>query len=357
MGQAVKMERIAVAMSGGVDSSVAAAMLVDQGCEVIGITMKVSSYGSEASIEDAKRVASKLGIAHYVVDLCNIFNKHVIKSFIEEYRHGRTPNPCVICNRLIKFGELLKRAQSFGAQRIATGHYARLGYDEASGRRLLLRGKDKSKDQSYVLYRLTQEQLERAIFPLGDATKAKTRQLAAELGLDIAEKQDSQEICFAPNQDYPAFLEAAAPELVKPGQIVTTDGKVLGEHRGIAFYTVGQRKRLGISVGRPMYVVRIDAKTNTVVVGDDTDLYGTKVIIKDINLISIEDIASDLAVTAKIRYNTKDSAAVVRASFKNMAEVCFEQPQRAITPGQSVVMYQKDVVVGGGTICEMRSVE
>ncbi|MEN6372800.1 MAG: tRNA 2-thiouridine(34) synthase MnmA [Armatimonadota bacterium] len=355
--------RVAIAMSGGVDSSVAAALLVEQGYEVIGVTMCLLKGNLERStgacctpesVEDARRVAAKLGISHYVIPMQEQFDKFVINNFIEEYKRGHTPNPCIRCNRFLKFDVLIDWAKSVGADRIATGHYAGVRYDEELGRWLLLRGKDRSKDQAYALYALTQPQLERVLFPLGGMKKADTRKYAAELGLRVADKPDSQEICFVPGRDYPAFLRTVAPELVQPGPVVDMDGKVLGQHQGIAFYTVGQRKRLGISSHEPRYVVRVDSNTNTVVVGANEDLFAGTLIAKDLNLISIESLPATLAVTAKIRYNTKDSPAVVRGLFKNMAEVVFEQPQRAVTPGQAVVMYQGEIVVGGGTIADER---
>lgn len=353
--------RVAVAMSGGVDSSLAAALLVEQGYEVIGVTMCLLKGDIERSsgacctpesVEDARRVAANLGISHIVIPMQEHFERFVIENFVEEYKRGHTPNPCIRCNRFLKFDVLLDWAKSVGADRIATGHYSRVRFDEERGRWLLLRGKDRKKDQSYALYALTQPQLERTLFPLGKMTKEETRAKAAELGLRVADKPDSQEICFVPGRNYPAFLKAVAPELVQPGKIVDMSGKVLGEHQGIAFYTIGQRKRLGISSPEPKYVVRIDSKTNTVVVGSNEDLFGKTVFAKDINLISMETLPGSLAVTAKIRYNTRDSAAVVRELFNNMAEVVFEQPQRAITPGQALVMYQGEEVVGGGIIAD-----
>jgi tRNA-specific 2-thiouridylase len=263
----------------------------------------------------------------------------------------------VRCNRFIKFDALLDWARSAGAERIATGHYARTKQDTQSGRWLLERGRDKTKDQSYALYALTQSQLKHILFPTGELTKSETRQRAAELGLAVAGKRESQEICFVQGRNYTAYLEAAAPELVCPGPIVDIDGNVLGEHRGIAFYTIGQRKRLGVYAAQPLYVLKVDAETNTVVVGEGKYLYGTKLIAKNINLISLEKLPDGLAVTAKVRYNTRDSAAVVRALSADLIEVEFNEPQRAITPGQAVVLYQGDVVVGGGTIADAREAE
>jgi tRNA-specific 2-thiouridylase len=358
--------RVVIAMSGGVDSSVAAALLVEQGYEVIGVTMCLLRGSFERSetqccsvetIEDARRVAAKLGIRHIVLPMQEAFQQHVIDDFVEEYRRGRTPNPCIRCNRFLKFDALLEWAQTIGADRIATGHYAGIRYDEDRSRWLLIRGEDRSKDQSYALYALTQRQLERTIFPVGQITKQETRQRAADLGLAVADKPDSQEICFVPYRNHSAFLEAAAPNLVNPGPIIDTSGNVIGQHKGIAFYTVGQRKHLGIAVGKPVYVIRVDKGTNTVIVGDNQELYQNRLIADDLNLISIEQLPDTLAVTAKIRYNTRDSAAVVSSMPCGKAEVVFETPQRAITPGQAVVFYQGDIVVGGGTIADVQEVK
>ncbi len=349
-------------MSGGVDSSVAAAMLLEQGFEVVGVTMHLfgeamdrleGSCGSFEAIEDAQRVAHELGIAHYALPMQEVFKKSVIDDFIDEYKQGHTPNPCIRCNRLIKFGALLDWAKTVGADRIATGHYARVQKDSETGRCLLLRSADRSRDQSYALYSLSQEQLSRTLFPLGEiCDKAATRGYAEKLGLTIADKPDSQEICFVADNDYRAFLRLTAPELVERGSIVDTTGRVLGQHDGIAFFTVGQRKHLGIAVGKPQYVIKVDKRTNTVVVGDDSEVYKDRLIAKNIKLISVGEIDAELVVTAKIRYNTNDSAAIVRPLFKDVAEVVFEQPQRAITPGQAVVFYDEEILIGGGTIAD-----
>lgn len=353
-------------MSGGVDSSVAAALLVEQGYEVIGVTMCLLKSLKERSesgccsieaVEDARRVADKLNIKHVVLPMQDLFQKYVIDNFIEEYRQGRTPNPCIRCNQFLKFDALLQHALSFDAQWIATGHYSRIKQDDETGRWLLMRGLDRTKDQSYALYSLTQDQLSHILFPLGEITKKETRERAEALGLSVAKKPESQEICFVPYRDYPSYIKRVAPDMVKPGPIVDTSGKVLGEHNGIAFYTIGQRKHLGIAVGEPRYVVNIDKYTNRVVVGTNEDLMKIRVVAKNLNMISVPELASDLAVTAKIRYNSKDSAAIVRPMFKNVAEVVFNQPVRAVTPGQSIVFYQEEVVVGGGIILEEREAE
>lgn len=358
--------RVVIAMSGGVDSSVAAALLVEQGYEVIGVTMCLLRGAKERSesqccsleaVDDARRVADKLNIRHVVLPMQDEFQQYVIDNFIDEYRHGRTPNPCIRCNQYLKFDALLRHTLSFDAKWIATGHYAKIRYDENARRWMLLRGLDRTKDQSYALYSLTQDQLSHILFPLGEITKKETRERAAELGLAVADKKESQEICFVPYRDYPSYIERVAPDMVKPGPIIDTDGRVLGLHKGIAFYTIGQRKRLGIATGVPKYVVSVDKDNNTVVVGGNEDLMKTRVVAKDLNLISILDIPNSLAVTAKIRYNTKDSEAIIRPMFNNMAEVVFERPVRAVTPGQSVVFYQGEIVVGGGIIVDERESE
>jgi tRNA-specific 2-thiouridylase len=349
-------------MSGGVDSSVAAALLVEQGYEVIGVTMQIwpaensieadfsRACCSLTAVEDARRVAARLGIAHYVVNFRDVFEETVIHNFIEEYRRGRTPNPCVRCNRFVKFEALLNRARGMGAEFVATGHYAQIVFDSERDRWLLKRGVDRSKDQSYALYGMSQFQLAHTFMPLGEMEKDQTRRLASDLGLAVANKPDSQEICFVENRDYASFLKAAAPEIAKPGPILDTSGNVVGEHEGIAFYTVGQRKRIQIRKPGPWYVVRIDPSQNAVVIGRDADMFASSLIADDLNLISIEKLKEQIAISAKIRYNTKDSSALLAPCNGDKAEVIFDTPQRAITPGQAVVFYQDDTVLGGGTI-------
>jgi len=355
-------QKVVVAMSGGVDSSVAAAILTEQGYDVIGVTMQIwpsatppeESFSrtccSLSAVEDARRVAAKLGIPHYVMNFKDVFEKTVIDNFIEEYRRGRTPNPCVRCNRFVKFEALLERARGLGADFVATGHYARIAYDETRRRWLLRRGVDRSKDQSYALYSMTQEQLAHTLMPLGSMAKDETRRLAADLGLAVADKPDSQEICFVENRDYPGFLKSVAPEIARPGPILDTAGNVIGEHKGIAFYTIGQRRRLGVAAGEPRYVVRIDAGRNAIVIGRDEDLYASELVAGDVNLISPHILDKPIAVTAKVRYNMKDSPALLAVPVDGQAHVRFEKPQRAIAPGQAVVIYQGEDVVGGGTI-------
>ena len=355
-------QKVVVAMSGGVDSSVAAAMLVEDGYDVIGITMRTWPCGagveeafsrtccSVQAAEDAGRVAAHLGIPHYVLDFKDVFKKTVIDNFIEEYRRGRTPNPCIRCNRFVKFDALLSKARTFGAEYVATGHYARIVYDEVSRRWLLKRGIDGSKDQSYALYSMTQDQLAHTLMPLRNSVKDETRRLAAKLGLAVATKPESQEICFVENRDYPGFIKRNAPEAAVPGPILDTSGREIGRHEGIAFYTIGQRKRIGIAAREPLYVTAIDPARNAIVVGKNEDLLASELAAEDMTYISMETIEEPIAVTAKVRYNMKDAPALLTPMAGEQAHVRFETPQRAITPGQAVVCYQGEDVVGGGTI-------
>jgi len=357
-------KRVVVAMSGGVDSSVTAWLLKDEGYEVIGITMQVwpsNRLAEEAerfggccglsAAEDAKRVANRLGIPHYVVNFKEIFAKKVIANFCEEYGEGRTPNPCIRCNRYIKFDALLKKAKELDADYIATGHYARIEYDSARKRYLLKRGVDQKKDQSYVLYVMTQGHLEHTLMPLSSYTKANVRKIARELKLPVAEKKESQEICFIPDNDYGGFLKEYVPEAIKPGPIVNKEGRVLGGHRGIIFYTVGQRKGLGISAKEPLYVIAIDKERNALIVGTKREVCGDELIATDLNWIAIEKLMEPIEVRAKIRYLHQEAEAVIAPLRGGQrAHVKFREPQMAITPGQAVVFYDGDTVVGGGTI-------
>jgi tRNA-uridine 2-sulfurtransferase len=368
-------ETIAVAMSGGVDSSTVAAMLRAEGHNIIGLTMQLwnqrrlagregmpeSVTGRCCSLDDvydARRVAETIGIPYYVVNHEERFERDVVRPFVEEYLAGRTPIPCSLCNNHLKFDQLLIVARQIGAEKIATGHYAQVGFDEASGRWLLKRPVDRSKDQTYFLFGLTQEQLSRTLFPLGGMTKPEVRELARKHNLVIAEKPDSQEICFVPGGDYKRFLDAYLAEqgdgkqLEVGGEMVTSDGEVIGEHTGVHNFTVGQRKGLGVATGSPLYVIQIKNDTHQVVVGRDEDLYSRTLRAGRVNLISTDAITGPMRVAVKIRHKHQPAAAVMEAAGPNEVKVRFDEPQRAITPGQAAVFYQDDVVVGGGWIEE-----
>ena len=354
--------RVLVAMSGGVDSSLAAALLVQQGYDVIGATMQIwdkdipeddaENRGccSLSAIDDARRVAEKIGIPYYVLNFREMFQDTVVNYFIREYGAGKTPNPCIACNRFVKFEGLLKKALALGAQYVATGHYARIAYNEELGRHTLSKGVDCTKDQSYALYHLNQDSLKHFLMPLGDYTKVKTRELAAEFGLSVANKPESQEICFVPNDDYKSFLADKSPGALKPGNIVDTQGNILGKHQGLPLYTIGQRKGLGIAAGKPLYVVELDYDKNLVVVGSDRDVFATELIAGDLNFITIDKLEQPMTVSAKIRYGMREGIAVVTPLADGMVNVKFSEPQRAISPGQSVVFYDGDMVIGGGII-------
>jgi tRNA-specific 2-thiouridylase len=358
--------RVVVAMSGGVDSSLTAALLVQQGYDVIGATMQIWDTDKEdnpedrgccslSAVEDARRVADKLGIPYYVLNFRQMFQTTVVDYFIREYAAGRTPNPCIACNRYVKFEGLLRKAFELGAQYVATGHYARITYHEQLGRYLLLKGIDNTKDQSYALYHLNQHTLKHFLMPLGDMTKVQTREMAREVGLAVASKPDSQEICFVPNDDYKSYLEEKAPESLKPGDIIDTQGRVLGRHKGLPLYTVGQRKGLGIAAGRPLYVVALDTDKNKVIVGSDEDVFASELVAGDLNFITLDEFTAPLKVSAKIRYSAREATATVTPlDGGRQAHVRFEQPQRAITPGQSVVFYDGDTVIGGGIIAKVK---
>ena len=355
--------RVVVGMSGGVDSSVAAALLVERGYDVVGVTMRVwpgaatnpevsrfgACCGSEA-VDDARRVARTLGIPHYVLNMEAEFARTVIDRFADAYRRGRTPVPCVACNADLKFGSLLARARAWDADAVATGHYARITRDEGTGRHLLWRGRDSRKDQSDFLWPLSQSQLAAARFPLGDLEKAEVRAYARRLGLVTADKPESQELCFVTDGDYRGFLRRRDPGLFTPGPIVDTTGAVLGTHRGLPAYTVGQRKGLGVATATPLYVVDIDPEANRVTVGSAAGLERDRLVATDVNFIACDPPLEPLAVQARIRHSHRPAAATVRVRADGAAEVVFDEPQRAITPGQSVVWYRDDLVVGGGVI-------
>lgn len=363
-----KKERVIVAMSGGVDSSVAAALLVEAGYECIGITMQLwsddlpkgknneSGCCSLSAVEDARRVANKLGIPYYVLNFSHAFAEEVIAQFTADYMRGRTPNPCIVCNERVKFGTLLRKAQELDARYVATGHYARVGYDERYGRYVVRRGVDRKKDQSYTMHGLTQEQLSHMLTPVGEYNKEQIREMARSLDLITATKPDSQEICFVPDGDYKAFMREVAPESLKEGLIVNTKGEVLGKHQGIAYYTIGQRRGLGIAADQPLYVVELDAETNRVIVGTADEVLGDALIADGVNWVAWESLNEPREVECQIRYHAPASPATIIPMADGRVEVRFHTPQRAITPGQRVVWYEGDVVVGGGTIVETRRV-
>ncbi len=355
-------KRVVVAMSGGVDSSLTAALLLHQGYDVIGMTMQIwenderedkpDSRGccSLSAIDDARRVADKLGIPYYVVNFRQIFQEKVVNYFIAEYGTGKTPNPCIACNRFVKFEGLLQKAQQVGADFLATGHYACIAYDDSRKRFLLRKGIDPLKDQSYALYHFNQRTLAHFLMPLGQYTKVQTRQMAREIGLAVADKPDSQEICFVPNDDYKAFLAEKSPAALKPGAIVDKQGQVLGRHQGLPLYTVGQRKGLGFAAGKPLYVIALNRDKNQVIVGSNEDVYASECIAADLNWILFDNLQETMTVKAKIRYGAKEGEAMISPLGDGNVRVVFSKPQRAITPGQSVVFYLDDIVVGGGVI-------
>ena len=356
--------RIVVGMSGGVDSSVAAALLVEQGHDVVGVTLRVwpwreplhgaARFGSCCSpdtVDDARQVARRLGIPYYLLNTEREFDETVIGSFAREYAAGRTPVPCVVCNQEVKFGSLLRRARAWEAIAVATGHYARITRDERSGRYLLWRGRDPRKDQSDFLWPLTQDQLAAACFPVGDLTKDAVRDKARGLGLVTADRPESQEICFIPDDDYRRFLRTRVPEAFRPGPIVDAQGTVLGEHSGIASYTVGQRRGLGLSGPRALYVTALDPDRNAVVVGGENEVEVDRLWAEQVNLIARAALEGPMPVTAKIRHGHVPAKATIEATADGtLVQVRFETPQRGVSPGQSVVFYDGDLVVGGGVI-------
>lgn len=354
-------ERIVVGMSGGVDSSVAAALLVEQGYDVIGVTMRVWPHAPANAVsvgaccgtddvDDARRVAHRLGIPYYVLNIAHEFERAVIDRFVNEYALGRTPVPCVACNAELKFGTLLARARAWDADAVATGHYSRVGRDAATGRWTLHRARDLRKDQSDFLWPLTQAQLAAARFPVGDLTKDDVRAYARRLGLATADKAESQEICFVPDGDYRGFLRRRDATVFRPGEIVDREGRVRGHHGGIANFTVGQRRGLGIASATPLYVLAVDAETARVTVGSAEALGADRLIATFVNFIDGESPVGELCVTARIRHAHEPAPARVRALDAERAEVRFDTPQRAVTPGQSVVFYDGDRVLGGGVI-------
>jgi tRNA-uridine 2-sulfurtransferase len=351
---------VVVAMSGGVDSSVAAALLQNEGYNLIGITMKTTNYDdfpakdtgccSLETIYNARSVCNQLDIPHYTFDLTEMFNDMVIKNFLEEYMLGNTPNPCVLCNKIIKWGKLLEKAKSLGADFIATGHYAKL--NQTNGRYYISNAKDTNKDQTYALWQVSQYALERTKFPLGDYTKPEIRKIASELNLKPAKTPDSQEICFVPNNDYRELLEIRFPDIkekLKNGDIIYK-GEKIGEHKGYPYYTIGQRKGLNIALGKPVYVSKIDSENNIVVLDDEEGLYNKKFTAKEINLMKYEKLDKPIKANVKIRYKDSGSPATIEQLDDLHIKVIFDEPKKSITPGQSAVFYEGNDVIGGGII-------
>lgn len=358
--------KVLVAMSGGVDSSVAAVLLKEQGYEVVGITMKTWDYtgsggrtGKEVgcctleSMNDARAIGIKYDFPHFIVDIRQEFGDWVIERFTDEYMAGRTPNPCVLCNTHIKWESLMRRADDLGCEFIATGHYARLRTDEVTGRHILMKGLDHNKDQSYALWGVSQENLSRTIFPLGNLTKPEIRQMAADFGLDeVANKPDSYEICFVPDNNYRRFLRDRVPDMDEragPGDFRLADGTVIGQHEGYPFYTIGQRHGLGLATGDPIYVTRIDAESNTVWVGDKEELLGQQLTAGQINHVKYADLSEEREAWGKIRYKDEGAPCVVWEKDGQL-NVRFAEPRRAITPGQAIVIYEGEEVLGGAWI-------
>ncbi|MEW6446474.1 MAG: tRNA 2-thiouridine(34) synthase MnmA [Bacillota bacterium] len=340
------MERVAVALSGGVDSAATAVILQEEGYRVFGVTMLIA--GNPAA--KATETAASLGIEHHVFDLREAFQAAVVDYFTKAYLAGRTPNPCVVCNPRMKFGALMQRALSIGARYFATGHYACVWQDAATRRYLLGRGKDPKKDQSYALYALEQEQLRHLLLPLGTRTKEEAREIVRRRGVKTADRE-SQEICFIPEGDYRRFLEQAGAG-TRPGPIIDHEGKTIGCHRGLAYYTIGQRRGLGIAAGYPLYVLALDPARNAVIVGPEDLLYKDRCLVGETNFILFDRLEESLPVTVKIRYTAEDKPAVLTPAADGRVIVEFTEPERAITPGQAAVFYQGDIVVGGGTILE-----
>ena len=358
----MEKKKVVVGMSGGVDSSVAAWLLKEQGYDVIGVTMQIwqdeepeiqeenGGCCGLSAVDDARRVAENLGIPYYVMNFKREFKENVMDYFVQDYIEGKTPNPCIACNRFVKWESLLKRSMDIGADYIATGHYARIEQLE-NGRYTLRKSATAAKDQTYALYNLTQHQLSHTLMPVGEYTKDEIRGMADKIGLNVAHKPDSQEICFIPDHDYAKFIEENTDCRLPEGNFVDKDGRVLGRHKGITHYTVGQRKGLNLALGRPVFVTEIRPDTNEVVIGDNEDVFSRRLTCGKLNWMAVEGLPDDgMKVTAKIRYSHKGAPCMIRTIGEDLVECVFDDPQRAVAPGQAVVFYDGEYVVGGGTI-------
>lgn len=344
-------KHVVIGMSGGVDSSVAAYLLKKQGYQVTGVTMQIWDGESGQAAADAAKVASELDIPHMVIDFKEDFKKYVIDYFIDEYTHGRTPNPCVVCNRYVKWEALLSRITSLNADFIATGHYARIAQLN-NGRMVVCNSVTAAKDQTYALYNLTQEQLSRTLMPVGEYSKDEIRRIAADIGIIVANKPDSMEICFIPDNDYAGYITRNSSYSLTPGNFVDLNGNILGQHKGLIHYTVGQRKGLGLAMGHPVFVVALRPETNEVVIGTNEDVFASKLYANKVNFMGIEGITpgETIRAKAKIRYSHSGAWCNVRMVDTDLLECVFDEPQRAITPGQSIVLYEDNYVLGGGVI-------